>query len=73
MYAHMSKRLVKEGEYVKQGQVIGLVGATGNTSGNHLHIEFRKNHVTCDPAEYLDMPDWVLLEKDKDKYNKNSQ
>ncbi len=69
MYAHMSERLVKEGEYVKQGQVIGLVGATGVTSGNHLHLEFRKDHVTCDPALYLEMPDWVLLEKDKDKYN----
>ncbi len=42
-YAHLSKILVKEGQYVKEGERIGLVGSTGNTRGkydpSHLHFE----------------------------------
>ena len=39
-YLHFSKRKVKKGDMVKQGQVIGLLGATGLASGPHLHYEF---------------------------------
>lgn len=41
LYAHMSKRAVKEGQTVKQGQVVGYVGSTGTSTGNHLHYEIR--------------------------------
>lgn len=41
VYAHMSKRLVKAGDKIKAGQQIGLVGSTGQSSGNHLHFEIR--------------------------------
>lgn len=42
-YLHFSKRAVKTGQWVKQGQVIGYVGATGLASGPHLHYEFLVN------------------------------
>lgn len=48
-YLHMKKRKVKVGEYVKQGQVIGWVGMTGNTSGPHVCYRFWKNGVQVDP------------------------
>lgn len=42
-YLHFSKRFVKKGQWVKQGQLIGNVGATGRVSGPHLHYEFLVN------------------------------
>ena len=41
LYAHMSSRAVSPGATVSQGQVIGYVGTTGSSSGNHLHFETR--------------------------------
>ena len=48
-YLHMKKRLVKVGQYVKQGEVIGQVGMTGNTSGPHVCYRFWKNGKQVDP------------------------
>lgn len=48
-YLHMSKRAVKVGDYVKQGQVIGYIGMTGNTGGPHVCYRFWKNGVQVDP------------------------
>jgi murein DD-endopeptidase MepM/ murein hydrolase activator NlpD len=48
-YLHMSKRLVKVGDFVKQGDVIGRVGMTGNTGGPHVCYRFWKNGVQVDP------------------------
>lgn len=48
-YLHMSKRLVRVGQRVRQGQVIGKVGMTGNTSGPHVCYRFARNGHEVDP------------------------
>ena len=52
-YAHQSKRLVKVGDTVEAGEVIGLVGSTGNYTGPHLHFEVRVDGNLQDPKLYL--------------------
>ena len=52
-YAHLQSFKVHIGEKVKRGQCIGYVGATGCTSGPHLHYEVIKNQKRVDPAHYL--------------------
>lgn len=52
-YYHMWKLKVKRGQYVHQGDVIGLMGTTGRSTGNHLHFEIRINGAKVDPAPYI--------------------
>ena len=52
-YGHCSKLLVKNGQFVKEGQLIAKVGATGVATGNHLHFEVRKNGKTQNPINYI--------------------
>ena len=49
LYAHMSSRAVSAGQIVSQGDVIGYVGSTGSSTGNHLHLEVRVNYQRVDP------------------------
>lgn len=50
-YAHLSATLVREGQAVGAGQVLGRVGATGRATGPHLHVELIVNGSRVDPAE----------------------
>ena len=53
VYAHQSSLAVSYGEYVVKGQLIGYVGSTGDSSGNHLHFEVRSNGRYLDPLDYV--------------------
>lgn len=53
LYGHCTSLLVSAGTYVSQGQAIATVGNTGNSQGNHLHLEIRVNGVSQNPQNYL--------------------
>lgn len=52
-YQHLSKRSVSVGDKVAQGQVVGITGSTGVSSGPHLHFEISENGQIIDPLKYL--------------------
>jgi murein DD-endopeptidase MepM/ murein hydrolase activator NlpD len=52
-YAHQSRILVNYGQWVSRGQLIGRVGTTGASTGDHLHFEVRLNGNPTDPANWL--------------------
>lgn len=56
-YAHMQKILVREGQEVKQGDVIGTMGNSGLSDGPHLHYEVRIGSQVLDPAKFINMTD----------------
>lgn len=57
LYAHMSSwPSVSVGQQVKRGDLLGYVGSTGNSTGNHLHLELRVNGTRTNPEYYIPQP-----------------
>lgn len=56
-YYHLKKGTVtvSAGDNVEQGQILGIMGATGTSTGEHLHFEILKNGIPVDPYDYLDL------------------
>jgi murein DD-endopeptidase MepM/ murein hydrolase activator NlpD len=52
-YAHLSAFQVSQGQIVAAGQIVGLLGSTGRSTGPHLHYEIRINGEAIDPARFL--------------------
>lgn len=67
VYGHMSSVLVVDGQEVSRGQLIGLVGNTGNSFGSHCHFEVREDGICHDPALYINTYDSFNAEADKQK------
>ena len=53
LYAHQTKRNVTVGQTIRQGEVLGFVGTTGSSTGNHLHFEVRYNNERLDPLQFF--------------------
>ena len=53
VYAHLQNSVIKNGDIVKKGQVIGYIGSTGRSTGPHLHYEVRINGTPVNPKDYL--------------------
>jgi murein DD-endopeptidase MepM/ murein hydrolase activator NlpD len=54
-YYHMSKYEVKEGDFVKKGQLLGLSGVSGRVTGPHLHFSMRVSGVQVDPLQFINL------------------
>lgn len=72
-YAHLNKIMIQKGQQVRRGQVIGLMGNTGRSTGTHLHYEVRLNNRPVDPIYYysddLTAKEYELITKRTDRIN----
>src|SRR5688500_9867962 len=59
-YGHLSKSLVSAGQRVKRGDVIGLMGSTGRSTGSHLHYEVRIDGKAVNPVPFLQSTDTLV-------------
>jgi len=67
VYAHLQNYLVKSGERVEQGQVIGQLGNTGRSTGAHLHYEIRLGNKPINPAKFMKVAEITQTTNTKQK------
>jgi len=68
-YAHLTKPNMKSGDKVNPGDIVGTIGDTGNSFGDHLHFEFEKNGKKIDGSSYAE--DYFVILDKSDKYGKS--
>ena len=66
-YGHMSKLLVGPNERVKRGQMIGLMGSTGRSTGSHLHYEVRVSGDPVNPLTFMQADSYLLAIQEHDE------
>ncbi|MCM4173060.1 M23 family peptidase [Arenibacter sp. TNZ] len=71
LYGHLNKVLVRKGQIVKQHEIIGTVGSTGSSTGNHLHYEILKNMIQIDPKLSLNLKKNIYTHLIESKTNKD--
>ncbi|MDE7225736.1 MAG: peptidoglycan DD-metalloendopeptidase family protein [Ruminococcus sp.] len=71
LYAHMIMVYAAEGQYVTKGQLIGFVGNTGNSFGDHCHFEVRSQGICVDPSGFLNTQN--IYKEDEDTENKDME
>lgn len=64
-YGHMSKILVEDNARVKRGQIIGLMGSTGRSTGSHLHYEVRVDGRAVNPIPFLQTGEYLAQVQDR--------
>ena len=62
LYCHLEKVLVKSGDIISEGQVIGIEGDTGNSTGIHLHLELRK--APYNPADHINLAEYLGIKNE---------
>lgn len=60
-YGHLSSILVRPGQRVKRGDLIGRMGSTGRSTGSHLHYEVRVDGAAVNPIPFMQSADYVLM------------
>ena len=72
-YAHLSKILVPKGRVINRGEILGLVGSTGRSTGNHLHYEVKVNKKAVNPISFINLATYLsnTTNNSMHAYNKN--
>lgn len=71
-YAHMSKLLVEPNTKVRRGQIVGLMGSTGRSTGPHLHYEVRIDGRAVNPTPYIQAGDQLIAIQDRALKSRNA-
>eukprot|EP00825_Cyclidium_porcatum_P030378 TRINITY_DN32206_c0_g1_i3.p2 TRINITY_DN32206_c0_g1~~TRINITY_DN32206_c0_g1_i3.p2 ORF type:complete len:141 (-),score=19.10 TRINITY_DN32206_c0_g1_i3:92-514(-) len=61
-YAHLSQINVFDGEIIKAGEILGLGGSTGHSTGPHLHLEIRYDGAAINPEDVINFASYSLLD-----------
>ena len=67
-YGHLSKIMVSPGQRITRGQVIGLMGSTGRSTGSHLHYEVRIDGRAVNPIPFMKSNDYLMAMKSKNSH-----